>query len=124
MLDSLFESIFLSRESDPVGLLVDGFPRSALQADILKFLYDKLLHLHDEDPDHNPRPLFKVVVLYIGEEESIRRQVDRAVAARDRNMRVLDAGVGSTEEVRATDLDIEKAKLRYKYGAVTQNGAS
>ena len=93
--------------------MVDGFPRSALQADVLKLLYEKLLSVHNANPDHAPRPIFKVVVLYISEEESVRRQVERAVAARERNIRVMDAGVGDTEEVRATDMDVEKAKLRY-----------
>jgi hypothetical protein len=54
----------------------------------------------------------KVVVLYIDEETSIRRQLTRARVASAHNRRVLDAGAGTFHEERATDLDVEKCRKR------------
>mmetsp|Transcript_15099 Transcript_15099/g.26786 ORF Transcript_15099/g.26786 Transcript_15099/m.26786 type:complete len:566 (-) Transcript_15099:1070-2767(-) len=100
------------------GILVDGFPRTALQVDFLKLFHDKLqeLHLAFASTIHEsqfPRPLFKVVMLYVDEETSIRRQLARAQIASVHNKRVIDAGAGQLWEERATDLSIEKCKKRY-----------
>lgn len=45
--------------------IADGFPRTALQVDFLKLLYDKMLELHNKHADgpeewQYPRPSFKV----------------------------------------------------------------
>lgn len=45
--------------------IADGFPRTALQVDFLKLLYDKMLELHIKHADgpeewQYPRPSFKV----------------------------------------------------------------
>ncbi|GIL75776.1 hypothetical protein Vretifemale_5490 [Volvox reticuliferus] len=100
------------------GVLVDGFPRTAMQVDFLKLLYDKLDELHGifANTTHRsqfPRPLFKVVMLYVDEDTSIMRQLERAKLASVHNKRVLDAGAGQLWEQRSTDLSIEKAKKRY-----------
>lgn len=81
------------------GILVDGFPRTALQVDFLKLLHDKLQELHvsfahTQHRNQFPRPLFKVVMLYVDEETSITRQLERAKLASVHNKRVLDAGAG------------------------------
>ncbi len=49
-------------------MLADGFPRTALQVDFLKLLFDKLMALHGkhaDGPDENrfPRPSFKVRIV-------------------------------------------------------------
>lgn len=67
--------------------------------DFLKLLYDKLDELHGifANTTHRsqfPRPLFKVVMLYVDEETSIMRQLERAKMASVHNKRVLDAGAG------------------------------
>ena len=56
--------IFDPEEADAAGLVIDGFPRTALQADFLKLLYDKMMSLHNkyantEDEWRFPRPSFK-----------------------------------------------------------------
>jgi adenylate kinase len=57
----------------------------------------------------------QVVVLYVDEATSIQRQLQRAVAARAHNARILDAGVGERlHQERATDLDLRKAASRYQ----------
>ncbi|KIZ03084.1 adenylate kinase 1 [Monoraphidium neglectum] len=55
------------------GVVVDGFPRTAVQVDFLKLLHDKLAALHRAHAEGPlsaafPRPGFKVVVLYVDEE--------------------------------------------------------
>lgn len=42
------------------GIVVDGFPRTAVQVDFLKLLYDRLAALHRAQPEAYPRPSFKV----------------------------------------------------------------
>jgi adenylate kinase family enzyme len=63
--DALLETVFDAEESDGAGLVIDGFPRTALQVDLLKLLYDKMVELHVQHADgpdewRFPRPSFKV----------------------------------------------------------------
>lgn len=44
--DALLETVF-DPDADPAGVLVDGFPRTALQVDLLKLLHDKVEELHE-----------------------------------------------------------------------------
>lgn len=58
--------IFNPEQADSAGILIDGFPRTALQVDFLKLLYDRLMELHlkhADTPDEwrYPRPSFKVL---------------------------------------------------------------
>eukprot|EP00891_Asterochloris_glomerata_P009685 jgi/Astpho2/9685/e_gw1.00147.4.1_t len=116
--DALLDIILDPQESDGSGLLIDGFPRTALQVDFLKLLFDKLMALHGkhaDGPDENrfPRPSFKVVVLYVEQEESVRRQMGRAQQALSHNRRAADAGSDDIWELRATDADAAKCRRRY-----------
>ncbi|KAI8474928.1 MAG: hypothetical protein J3K34DRAFT_374708 [Monoraphidium minutum] len=100
------------------GVVVDGFPRTAVQVDFLKLLHDKLAALHRSHADGPlsaafPRPSFKVVVLYVDEETSVRRQLQRAAQTQARNLRALDAGAGGLQAARATDVSLDKARKRY-----------
>lgn len=116
--DVLLEAVLSSPEQDELGLVVDGFPRTALQVDFLKLLYDKLQALHLDYADTTnahrfPRPSFKVVMLYVDEETSIERQMQRARVASLHNKRVLDAGADNFHEERATDISVDTCKKRY-----------
>ena len=55
----------------------------------------------------------QVVVLYVEQEESVRRQLTRAQLAAKHNTRVLDAGAGDLWELRPTDVDDAKCRRRY-----------
>ena len=55
----------------------------------------------------------QVVVLYVEQEESVRRQLTRAQLAAKHNTRVLDAGAGDLWELRPTDIDDAKCRRRY-----------
>jgi len=62
--DALLETIF-DPDADSAGLVIDGFPRTALQVELLKQLYDKMMSLHVQNADtpnewRFPRPSFKV----------------------------------------------------------------
>jgi len=76
------------------GVVVDGFPRTAKQAELLKEFYSD--HCHEE-----VRMVF--VMLHVDETTSIARQLSRGQAA-------IAAHVS---EVRATDLTINASKARY-----------
>ena len=59
--------------------------------DLLKLLHDRMLALHLKHADtaeewRFPRPSFKVVVLYVEQEESVRRQMSRAAATSVHNL--------------------------------------
>ena len=124
---------------EPYGVLVDGFPRTPLQVDCVKLLYDKLMDLSAQhaaaSPTGNnkafPRPRFRVVILYVDEQTSVDRQLRRGREAEKMSMRAIDAGVSrrrrrgsgdgvdSDREVpeymrpRTTDRDETAAKRRY-----------
>jgi hypothetical protein len=68
--DALLEVIFNPEKADSAGILIDGFPRTALQVDFLKLLHDRLMELHlkhADSPDEwrYPRPSFKVCVPFL-----------------------------------------------------------
>ncbi|KAF6250719.1 hypothetical protein COO60DRAFT_1568871 [Scenedesmus sp. NREL 46B-D3] len=123
--DLLLEALLLPASAGhgaaDLNLVVDGFPRTAVQVDFVKLLMDKLRYLHTKYMDTPlapcfPRPAFKVVMLYVDEDTSINRQLQRAVAAQAHNKRVVDAGLGEQQlhEERSTDALPEKASKRYQ----------
>ena len=121
VLDALLDSILNPETNDGHGVVIDGFPRTATQVDFVKLLYDKLMERHlrfAEDPDadewRSPRPSFKVVILYVDEAESVRRQMKRAELTSLHNERVKDAGTGDVWNVRATDVNQALCKRRYQ----------
>lgn len=119
VLDALLDSILNPEKNDGAGVVIDGFPRTATQVDFVKLLYDKLLErhmLHADEPDEwkSPRPSFKVVILYVDEVESVKRQMKRAEMTSLHNERVRDAGTGDVWNVRATDVNEALCKRRYQ----------
>ena len=119
VLDALLDAVLNPDLNDGAGLVIDGFPRTATQVDFVKLLYDKLLelyHLNADGPDEwrFPRPSFKVVILYVDEEESVRRQSQRAKLASLHNQRALDAGTGDVWNVRTTDISEALCRRRYQ----------
>ncbi|KAG1678194.1 hypothetical protein FOA52_016131 [Chlamydomonas sp. UWO 241] len=117
--DVLLRELLVNSCSSPeCGVLVDGFPRTALQVDFLKCLADKFTFLHTAFAGTSreaqfPRPLFKVVLLYVTQETSIQRQMARAQMVSMHNVRARDAGAENYKEMRATDVSIETCKKRY-----------
>lgn len=91
------------------GVIVDGYPRTQRQAECLKLFYNKLTKLNSEYKAN-----FHVIVLFVEEEESVKRQLERGRKALAYNQEVEAKGVGRKEEVRVTDLDTAKAQKRYR----------
>ena len=119
VLDAMLDAILNPDLNDGAGLVIDGFPRTAMQVDFVKLLYDTLLKMHHRTADtaeewRFPRPSFKVVILYVDEEESVRRQRKRAQMASLHNQRALDAGTGDVWNVRTTDISEALCRRRYQ----------
>lgn len=100
------------------GAVVDGYPRSLVQVECLKLLYRKLMELRAKylntlHARHFPRPNFHIVVLFVDEQTSVERQLQRGEQMQEHNQEVEVSGVGELVKIRKTDLDPEKARNRY-----------
>lgn len=124
--------IMLRQLLDPVyktGAVVDGFPRTKVQVECVKLLYSRLVDLKTKYSgtgyaEFFKKPHFHIVVLFVDEKESVRRQLNRGQEAQAHNDEVRESGVGELLELRPTDLDPEAAINRYRtfkektYGAL------
>lgn len=113
ILRKLLEPVFQS------GAVVDGFPRTKVQVECVKLLFNKLVALRNQYAatlyaDYFKKPHFHIVVLFVDQKESVKRQLNRGQQARLYNEKVLESGVGELVEVRPTDLDSEAALNRYR----------
>jgi len=114
--------IMLRRLLDPVfktGAVVDGFPRTKVQVECVKMLYQKLIELRIKFRDtplaeHFKKPHFHIVVLFVDEKESVKRQLNRGRQAMAHNAEVSETGIGEMIELRPTDLDPRAALNRYR----------
>lgn len=99
--------------------VLDGFPRTNVQVECLKMLYDRMVMLRrrfSDSPEahHYRQPVFHIMVLFVDEAESIARQLKRGRETLVHNADVRQTGVGELEEERATDFDLELARNRYR----------
>jgi adenylate kinase len=114
--------LLFERLLDPAhatGVVVDGFPRTRVQVECVKMLYQRMLdlraaHRHDTLAAIFPKPIFQIVVLYVEEKESVERQLKRGRAIIAHNQRVRETGVGTPMEERATDMAEEACRKRYR----------
>ena len=102
-----------------IGAIVDGYPRTEIQVECLKLLYQRLMdlrgkHLGTPDEARFPKPRFHIIMLFIDESESVQRQLARGRRSQEHNAEVEVSGVGHKVEVRKTDLEEEAAHNRYK----------
>ncbi len=109
----------LLKEEYASGALLDGFPRTKVQVECLKMLVDKIVSLNTEFANtklaiHFRRPTVHVMVLFVTEKTSIARQIFRGRQIEEHNQEVMETGIGELQEVRATDVSLEKARLRYQ----------
>lgn len=109
----------LLKEEYRDGAVLDGFPRTRVQVECLKRLVDKISQLHNEYED-TPlatsfrRPVVHAVVLFISERTSVARQLNRGKEVAAHNQEFEDTGLGQRLEQRATDLNEETARRRYR----------
>ncbi|MGI9474221.1 MAG: nucleoside monophosphate kinase, partial [Rubripirellula sp.] len=101
------------------GAILDGFPRTKVQVECLKMLYDKMNSLRREfanSPElvHFKQPTFHIMVLFVDEAESVARQLSRGRQTIAHNEEVNRSGVGELWEERPTDFNEELARNRYR----------
>jgi adenylate kinase len=109
----------LLRPENQTGVVVDGYPRTKVQVLCLRLLHEKLNALRQKYigtplAGQFRKPMFHIVVLFVDEAESVRRQILRGERARAHNAGVEASGVGEVVETRATDLSEEAARNRYR----------
>jgi adenylate kinase len=123
MFRKLLEPVYKS------GAVVDGFPRTKVQVECVKMLYQKLIELRNKFretlySEQFKKPHFHIVVLFVDEKESVKRQLNRGREAMIHNSEVMETGIGELVELRPTDLDPNAALNRYRtfkektYGAL------
>lgn len=101
------------------GAILDGFPRTNVQVECLKMLFDKMNLLrrrfaHSPDLVHFKQPRFHIMVLFVDENESVARQLKRGREVRAHNSEVERSGIGELLEERPTDADASLARNRYR----------
>ncbi|KAM9969482.1 hypothetical protein ACTFIR_001317 [Dictyostelium discoideum] len=119
--DSNVLELFLEELRKPCyrsGVVVDGFPRTNIQVELTNALYEKMkqmrkVYYNTPLAPFFPRPIFRVTVLFVGEKESVDRQLRRGDITRETNVKLKEQGLPLLEE-RDTDLSEEAARKRYK----------
>lgn len=101
------------------GAILDGFPRTKVQVECLKMLFDEMIALRREfsathDAAHFKQPIFHILLLFVDETESIARQMKRGREVLAHNEEVRSSGLGEIWEERATDFDPALARNRYR----------
>lgn len=102
------------------GAILDGFPRTKVQVECLKMLYDQMGALRREfsDPPHElihfKQPMFHIMVLFVDEAESVARQLKRGRQTIAHNEEVQRSGIGQMWEERPTDFNEDLARNRYQ----------
>ena len=101
------------------GVILDGFPRTKVQVECLKMLYEKMTQLwreHHGSPlaIHFRQPVIQIIVLFVDEKESVARQLKRGREVKAYNEEVRRAQHGELMEERATDFDEKLAARRYR----------
>jgi len=111
--DSLVVRLLLEKLTDPNlanGVVIDGFPRTPIQVECVKIFYSLLQEMQkNSEPPH-----FRVVVLYIDNNDSVERQLQRGREVLEHNRTVRETGTGKLKEERPTDVDAEAARYRYQ----------
>lgn len=101
------------------GCVLDGFPRTRIQVECLKLLVHKMNQLYHEYHDtplaiNFRKPTIHVMVLFVDEKTSVERQLKRGREVAEWNARAEAEGQADLNEERATDLDPEAARQRYR----------
>jgi adenylate kinase len=94
------------------GVIIDGYPRTEVQAEVCALLCERLAERARAAGAAAPR--FSTLILYVNEEESVRRQLARGRELQRHNEMVRDTGVGESLAVRPTDVDEAAARARWR----------
>ncbi|MSU45551.1 MAG: nucleoside monophosphate kinase [Lacunisphaera sp.] len=101
------------------GVILDGFPRTMVQVECLKMLYERMTQLWREfygtpHAMHFRQPVMQIVVLFVDEKESVTRQLKRGREVKVYNEEARRSRQGQLLEERATDFDEKLARRRYR----------
>lgn len=101
------------------GALLDGFPRTKVQVECLKMLFDEMVALRRDFSGsplvvHFRQPMFHIMVLFVDESESVARQLQRGQEVLAHNREVARSGIGQLWEERPTDFSETLARNRYR----------
>ncbi len=101
------------------GVILDGFPRTTVQVECLKMIYEKMTRLWREHygtplASHFRQPVVQIIVLFVNEGESIARQLKRGRETKAHNEEVRRTQIGVLWEKRPTDFDERLAGRRYR----------
>jgi adenylate kinase len=101
------------------GVVVDGFPRTEVQAEAVKLLHDQIMQLRalywgTPTGKRFRRPIFRITVLFVAEQTSVDRQLRRGREISAHNEQVRRTGLGNLLELRPTDVDEALARNRYR----------
>jgi len=100
------------------GAILDGFPRTKVQVECLKMLVDRMHELRREFYHtlgiHFRLPTIHIMVLFVDQQTSVNRQLQRGVEVRRHNEEVRRTGIGDLMEERPTDFDEALAERRYR----------
>jgi adenylate kinase len=101
------------------GAILDGFPRTKVQVECLKMLFDEMMTLRRDfaatpEAANFKQPIFHIMVLFVDEAESIARQLKRGREVLEHNEEVKRSGLGEPWEERPTDFDPALASNRYR----------
>ena len=85
------------------GAIVDGYPRTKTQVECLKLFHGRLSELRSKylgtfQEEQFPKPRFHIIMLFIDEEESVKRQLLRGQRTLEHNAEVEASGVGEKEK--------------------------
>jgi len=121
VLDLLLEHLLHPENSR--GVVVDGFPRTRVQADFVKLLAHKMDQLYSKSITSFPSN-FSVLVLYVNEQTSLQRQIERGRLAKEHNEKVKAVTAcmnllgchppPKLQDERLTDTSIELARKRFR----------
>lgn len=103
----VFETLL--RPENANGVIIDGFPRTKVQAECLKLLVHRL-----QSDAKNKWCKFTIVNFMVSRETSINRQLARGRAALEHNKIVKESAIGEEVPVRSTDLSWDVANFRYQ----------
>ncbi|MDR1788996.1 MAG: nucleoside monophosphate kinase [Opitutaceae bacterium] len=101
------------------GVIIDGFPRTQVQVECVKLLFQHMQTLRREFQNtphsaHFRQPAIHIMVLYVDEKTSVERQLKRGREIIAHNEQVRRSGVGDLLEERSTDTDVSLAQRRYR----------
>ncbi len=101
------------------GVLIDGFPRTRVQAECVRLFRDRLQQKSQKwsktpRSDEFPPSVFRFVVLQVDERHAVERQLKRGREVMAHNEKVKATGQGQLLELRPTDVDPAAAAKRYR----------